>query len=308
MTPLERLDWLRAVMASPVANPHTKIALALALRINGQTGECYPSKACLCEDTGMSDASVRRGVLALVSAGLLSVTFSNGRLANRYRLLMASPNPVTSEGVEATNPVTHDPVTPPNPVIHEGVNPSIHEGVKTPTPSPMTGNPSTHDARNKGINRKKDLRVAKATVEPAFGGPDLPQVSIPATKQPKADFKPAGATLPVRAVFQYWQQVMDHQGAILDNKRSKAIAARLKEGHSVERLKQAIDGCKASAWHQGKNNRQTIYDDIELICRDAKHVEEFITRVTGKSTQQRELDAWINHDNFIEGECRHVQA
>ena len=129
MTPLERLDWLRAVMASPVANPHTKIALAIALRINGQTGECYPSKACLCEDTGMSDASVRRGVLALVSAGLLSVTFSNGRLANRYRLLMASPNPVTSEGVEATNPVTHDPVTPPHPVIQEGVNPAIHEGV-----------------------------------------------------------------------------------------------------------------------------------------------------------------------------------
>lgn len=160
------------------------------------------------------------------------------------------------------------------------------------------------------VSGLQDVRVVNTTVEPALGGPD-PSVSFPAKptpKRPRAAFSPESATLPVRAVFQYWQQVMDHQGAILDNKRSKAIAARLKEGHSVERLKQAIDGCKASAWHQGKNNRQTVYDDIELICRDAKHVEEFITRVSGKSTQQQELDAWINHDNFIEGECRHVQA
>lgn len=180
MTPLERLDWLRAVMASPVANPHTKIALAIALRINGQTGECYPSKACLCCDTGMSDASVRRGVLALVNAGLLSVTFSNGRLTNRYRLLMASPSPVTSEGVEATNPVTHDPVTPSNPITHEGVNPSTHEGVKTPTPSPMTDNPFTHDARNKGKNMGKKKELSLSLSQPAE--PD-PQPAAPAPER-----------------------------------------------------------------------------------------------------------------------------
>jgi len=149
---------------------------------------------------------------------------------------------------------------------------------------------------------RKDLRVAKATVEPAPGGPDLAAIENVKT------LNLSGATKQVMAVFDYWRVTMNHPQSILDNKRSKAIAARLKEGHGVDKLKQAIDGCKASAWHQGKNNRQTVYDDIELICRDAKHVEEFITRVVGKSTQQRELDAWINHDNFIEGECRRVQA
>jgi hypothetical protein len=149
---------------------------------------------------------------------------------------------------------------------------------------------------------RQDLRVAKATVEPAPGGPDLAAIENVKT------LNLSGATKQVMAVFDYWRVTMNHPQSILDNKRSKAIAARLKEGHGVDKLKQAIDGCKASAWHQGKNNRQTVYDDIELICRDAKHVEEFITRVVGKSTQQRELDAWINHDNFIEGECRRVQA
>lgn len=167
MTPLDRLDWLRLVMASPVANPHIKIALAIALRINGQTGECYPSKACLCEDTGMSDASVRRGVLALINGGLLSVTFSNGRLANRYRPLMSqTANPSASDGVDATNPVTHATVTLPNPAIHEGVNPSTHDGVDAPTPPPMTVNPFTHAARNKGMNmgKKKELSLSLSSL------------------------------------------------------------------------------------------------------------------------------------------------
>ena len=146
------------------------------------------------------------------------------------------------------------------------------------------------------------LRVAKATVEPACGGPDL------APDETGKTIPINGATKPVRAVFDYWREVMNHPQAILDNKRSKAIAGRIKEGHSVDKLKQAIDGCKASAWHQGKNNRQTVYDDIELICRDTKHVEEFVVRVSGKSTQQRELDAWVNEGAYIEGEYRHVQA
>ena len=149
---------------------------------------------------------------------------------------------------------------------------------------------------------QKDLRVAKATVEPACGGPDL------ASSENVTPLNLNGATKQVLAVFDYWRVTLNHPQSILDNKRRKAIAARIKEGYSVDKIKRAIDGCKASAWHQGKNNRQTVYDDIELICRDAKHVEDFITRVVGKSTQQRELDAWINHDNFIEGECRHVQA
>ena len=168
--------------------------------------------------------------------------------------------------------------------------------------------PKTHPRRTQqdapppvsGI--REDLRAAKAAVEPACGGPDL------ASSETVKPLNLNGATKPVLAVFDYWRVTMNHPQAILDHKRSKAIAARIKEGHAVDKLKRAIDGCKASAWHQGKNNRQTVFDDIELICRDAKHVEEFIARVSGHNTQQRELEDWINHDNFIEGECRHVQA
>jgi hypothetical protein len=101
---------------------------------------------------------------------------------------------------------------------------------------------------------------------------------------------------------------MGHPQALLDTKRSRAIAARIKSGYSVEQLKQAIDGCKASPWHQGQSERHQVYDDIELICRDAKRVEAFIAKVAGVAAQQQELDAWVNEGACIEGEYRHVQA
>lgn len=82
-------------------------------------------------------------------------------------------------------------------------------------------------------------------------------------------------TSPVEAVFIHWKEICNHPKAVLDAKRRRAIQDRLKQ-FSVEDCKRAIEGCKASPWHQGANDRHKVFDDIELIFRDAKHVEEFI--------------------------------
>lgn len=76
-------------------------------------------------------------------------------------------------------------------------------------------------------------------------------------------------------VFDYWKRVMGRSRAVLDEKRARAIKDRLKQ-YSVETLCLAIDGCRISPFHRGANDRGKIYDDIELICRDAKHVEQFL--------------------------------
>lgn len=88
--------------------------------------------------------------------------------------------------------------------------------------------------------------------------------------------------LQARTLFSLWQSEHNHPDAILETggKRERAILGRLKAGFTVERLHRAIIGCKLSPYHMGKNDRSTptkkvIYDDIELICRDAKHVEQF---------------------------------
>jgi hypothetical protein len=44
----------------------------------------------------------------------------------------------------------------------------------------------------------------------------------------------------------------------------------------------AIDGCAASDWHMGRNPGNKRYDDLELIFRNQKQVDMFLTRVENK--------------------------
>jgi hypothetical protein len=85
---------------------------------------------------------------------------------------------------------------------------------------------------------------------------------------PKADV--------VAAVFDHWRAVMGHGRAQLDGKRRRRINAALKAGYSAGDLIAAIDGCKASAFHMGANDRSTKYDGIDVIFRDADQIDKFI--------------------------------
>jgi len=84
---------------------------------------------------------------------------------------------------------------------------------------------------------------------------------------------------PVAEVFCYWQTRLNHQQAKLTPKRKRNIEARLKEKYTVEQIKTAIDGCASSPFHMGQNQNGTVYDDIELICRDGGKLEGFIAKV-----------------------------
>ena len=110
----------------------------------------------------------------------------------------------------------------------------------------------------------------------------------------------------VREVFDYWREVHDHARARLDDKRYRNIRARLSDGYTVDDLKTAIGGCLKSPHHQGENDRATVYDDIELICRSAKHVDQFIRFADGpdltsmsQSARQTAIAAaeWITEGN-----------
>jgi len=85
-----------------------------------------------------------------------------------------------------------------------------------------------------------------------------------------------------REIFAYWQTELNHTQSKLDAKREKAIRARLKEGYTVDRIKQAIRGIKRCPHNMGQNDRSTKYDDIELICRSGAHVDRFADAETAK--------------------------
>jgi uncharacterized protein YdaU (DUF1376 family) len=117
---------------------------------------------------------------------------------------------------------------------------------------------------------------------------------ITKNQEPKEKVKtivpPTGETA---EVFSYWQVKMNHQQAKLDVKRSKAITARLRDGYTVGELCEAIDGCLLSPHHMGKNDTGTVYDDIELICRDGPKVDRFI-KLARQGGPQNELQAYMD--------------
>lgn len=79
-----------------------------------------------------------------------------------------------------------------------------------------------------------------------------------------------------RRVFEHWVFMLgkDPRRCALGPTRLKAIRRALGI-YDVETLELAIEGCAASRWHAGENDRERAFNDIELILRDEAHVERF---------------------------------
>jgi len=90
----------------------------------------------------------------------------------------------------------------------------------------------------------------------------------------------------IKEIFSYWQEIFYHPQAKLSNDRRAKIKARFAEGYTVDQLKKAIDGCKASAYHMGENESGKKYDSIGLIFRNADKVEQFWGYVEEKKNKK----------------------
>ncbi len=89
--------------------------------------------------------------------------------------------------------------------------------------------------------------------------------------------KPDPRAEQARQVFAHWCERMKKGGrTAFDDKRRRAVEARLRDGYSVADLCRAIDGCALTPHNMGQNDRGQRYDDLELVCRDAAHVDRFI--------------------------------
>ena len=81
----------------------------------------------------------------------------------------------------------------------------------------------------------------------------------------------------IQQVFDHWVTVCrpTHRvQPVLSEKRRRKIAEAIRL-YGTETCIQAIDGITYSDFHMGANNRGKKYDDIELVLRDAEHIERF---------------------------------
>jgi hypothetical protein len=78
--------------------------------------------------------------------------------------------------------------------------------------------------------------------------------------------------------------------AKLTAKRKTKVSARLDDGYDVETILLAIDGCARSPYHMGKNDTGTVYDDLELICREGDKLEQFAHNVGKVIPENKNFD------------------
>ncbi|QHS09071.1 hypothetical protein [Sinimarinibacterium sp. NLF-5-8] len=101
--------------------------------------------------------------------------------------------------------------------------------------------------------------------------------------QPRAPRDYAGQKQALKAqvieVFTFWKKVHKKPYAQLGGDRGqryKLIENRLKSQYTVDELKQAILGCRLSAFHQGANEARVPYNQIGHILGKQDILEQFI--------------------------------
>lgn len=122
----------------------------------------------------------------------------------------------------------------------------------------------------------------------------LPASPVPARSSIKAE----NLNKDVEDVFAYWQEVMESPASKLDKARRNKIEVAFKLGYSVKDLKQAIDGCASNPFYMGNNDRKKKYNGINLIFRDAEHIEQFIANSAGHASPPAND---CNNPNFAGG-------
>lgn len=114
------------------------------------------------------------------------------------------------------------------------------------------------------------------------------------------------------AVFQAWQDAARKPRARLDDKRRRRIRAALKH-YPLADVLDAVQGWQHSPHHCGQNDTGTVYNDLELLLRDAAHIETFrdlwrdgppagpLHKHTRQLlTEDQRLNAWVAQENGSE--------
>jgi hypothetical protein len=246
------------------------VARFVALRLVEHLPRVCPSVASLAEHTGYGRDAVMAALHCLERGGCLEVIRQRGR-RSEYRFTGCWPKR-QDRSTRATGRR--------EPPVGETDDTSRRD---RPPPVDEADTKQTKKADNQA-----DKYMSGSTVAP-LGNPSLGREianELQAEPDSAAERGPSagGARAAAREVFEHWQTKLGHPKAKLDGKRERAIRVALKL-YSKDDLKRAVDGCARDDFHMGRDPKTNgkRFDDIELICRDSKHVESFIAMADATS-------------------------
>lgn len=78
-------------------------------------------------------------------------------------------------------------------------------------------------------------------------------------------------TAQAEEIFEFWKSVFGKDGSTkFSDKRKAKVTARLKDGYTIDEIKQAIVNVSKNDFNVANG-----YTDLELICRDVEHLERY---------------------------------
>lgn len=92
------------------------------------------------------------------------------------------------------------------------------------------------------------------------------------------------APSPSERVFEHWKRATGKTKAKADRKRLRLIQARFDEGYTEDDLRASIDWYAKSPFHCGENDRHKKYLGLDLMLRDAAHVDAGLDGIPAPST------------------------
>ncbi len=237
---IEALNW---ALKQPLHGCRKFVLVVLAYHANN-TNQCWPGLKIIAEECGITRSSVINHLKEIVKLGLIE---KEKRFDDRgYR--------------RSTLYKLH-----------------LDQGIETQRKNSQRGQVQRRafesQGQDFGMSKVKDLdgNIIERSLEQTIEQTNTSEVITSSDLVP-IKTQPANT----EEIFNYWQSVMKHPRAKLDSKRQRRIAQALKLGYSVEELKQAINGCALTPYNMGRNDQNQRYDDIELILRDASHIDRFI--------------------------------
>lgn len=202
-------------------------------------GAAWPSQDALAERLGCSVPTVKRSLRTLVDAGWVETRKrrdGDGRvIGNGYIVHRTSEQRITGD------PLTKDQVGDP------------HKGSSSVIPT-------------------KDQAGDPSREQTSKNGPTEPDHSL----APLALVTASPSTVPNdQLVFDAWVQAAQRTGrTVMTPKRRRIIRAALAV-YPLDEVLDAVRGWRHSEFHCGANRERKVYNEIELLLRDAEHIEQF---------------------------------
>jgi hypothetical protein len=130
---------------------------------------------------------------------------------------------------------------------------------------------ASSEAHESADKQGDGVSLTRASLEAPRSGSGLSSSS----KEDLSDQRPNHARAEMRQVFDAWIASTGRTTrTVFSAERQRIIRNALKVFPLVDLL-DAVDGWRFSGHHRGENDSSTVYNDIELLLKDAKHVEKF---------------------------------